>query len=69
MPHHLEPVATVDPDGSWEPPDDPDEGDWGDDGESTPWARPSWWRWIAVVVIVAMVVAGPFAFALYKLLT
>jgi hypothetical protein len=68
MPHHLEPVSTVDPDGSWSPPDDPDDGDWGDDGEPTPRARPSWWRWVAIAVALAMILATPFAYALDRLL-
>ena len=29
---------------------------------------PVWWRWVAVVVVVALVVATPFAFALSRLL-
>lgn len=29
-------------------------------------ARPPWWRWIAVIVVVALVVATPFAYALYR---
>ena len=31
--------------------------------------RPAWWRWVAIVVVVALVVATPFAYALYLLLT
>jgi hypothetical protein len=62
-------VAPVDPGESVEPPDDLFPRDWGDDDEPTPRPRPSWWRWVAIAVIVAMVVAGPFAFVLYKLLT
>lgn len=53
MPDHLEPV---------ERPDDPDEI-----SEAFP-PRPAWWRWVAIVVVVAMVVATPFAYALYLLL-
>jgi hypothetical protein len=30
--------------------------------------RPTWWRWVAVVVVIAMVVATPFVYALYRLL-
>ena len=36
--------------------------------EDAPLARPSWWRWVAVVVVIAMVVATPFAFVLYRVL-
>ena len=28
--------------------------------------RPPWWRWVAIVLIVSMVVATPFAYALYR---
>jgi hypothetical protein len=35
-----------------------------DDGASL--RRPPWWRWVAVVLIVALVVATPFAYALYR---
>jgi hypothetical protein len=28
--------------------------------------RPPWWRWVAIVLIVALVVATPFAYALYR---
>lgn len=30
--------------------------------------RPGWWRWVAVIVVVAMVVATPFIYALYRFL-
>ena len=30
--------------------------------------RRAWWRWVAVVVAIALVVATPFAYALYRLL-
>jgi hypothetical protein len=55
--HHLEAVP-FDP---WDDPDaDPSHG-----GELS---RPPWWRWVAIAVIVAMVVAGPLAYVLAKLL-
>jgi hypothetical protein len=65
--HHLEPV----PD-EW--PREPDDAPFGisreDDADDLqPVARPAWWRWIAIAVIVAMVVAGPLAVALRRLLT
>jgi hypothetical protein len=28
--------------------------------------RPPWWRWVAIVLIVSLVVATPFAYALYR---
>lgn len=56
MSHHLDPVPDV----------PEDEIDWfGDEDEER---RPAWWRWVAVVVVVAMVVATPFVYALYRLL-
>jgi hypothetical protein len=58
---HLEPVP------------DPPEDDlgylelWDDADELEPLRRPSWWRPVAIVVVVAMVVATPVAYALYVL--
>jgi hypothetical protein len=34
--------------------------------DQIPTARPPWWRWIALIVVVALVVATPFAYALYR---
>jgi hypothetical protein len=48
----------VDDDGGW---------DGADDGLE-PMRRPAWWRWVAIVVVIAMVVATPVAYALYLLL-
>ena len=31
-----------------------------------PVGRSAWWRWVAVIVVLALVVATPFAFALYR---
>jgi len=53
---HLEPAP--------EPPDE-DLSAFDDD---VPAARPAWWRLVALIVVVAMVVATPFAFALYRVL-
>ncbi len=67
MPHHLEPVGPGPPnlpdpdDDLFGPPEGADEFD--------PRVRPAWWRWVAIAVIVSMVVAGPFAYAIYKLLS
>lgn len=58
MPHHLEPVPSLSSDEL-----DEDEGEW-----SRRSRRPDWWRWVAVVVVLALVVATPFAYALYLLL-
>jgi hypothetical protein len=30
-------------------------------------ARAPWWRWMAVIVVVALIVATPFAYVLYRL--
>ena len=30
--------------------------------------RPAWWRWVAIVVVLALVVATPFAYVLGRLL-
>ena len=60
MPHHLQPV---DPDPTEEEP-----GPFGEpEDELAGLRRASWWRWVALLVIVAMVVATPFAYALYQL--
>ena len=45
-----------------------DEISWFDDGADEPLRRPVWWRWVAVVVVIAMVVATPVAYALYRVL-
>jgi len=78
--HHLVPLPGDDPvdelvdagsgrDG-W---DGPLEGWYDDRGwtmqdETAPLVRPAWWRWVAVAVILAMVVATPLAYAVYVLL-
>ena len=37
--------------------------------DQTPMASPPpWWRWMAVIVVAALVVATPFAYVLYRLL-
>lgn len=50
---------------------DPDDIEFDDlerDEWSEPIARPTWWRWVALIVVLAMVVATPFAYFLYLLL-
>jgi len=48
--------------------DEPDPDELDPDEWSEPIARPTWWRWVALIVVMAMVVATPFAYALYLLL-
>jgi hypothetical protein len=46
-----------------------DEIAWFDgDQQESPLPRPVWWRWVAVIVVFALVVATPFAYALYRVL-
>jgi hypothetical protein len=45
-----------------------DEIAWFDDGGVEPLPRPDWWRWVAVVVVIALVLATPFAYALYRVI-
>ena len=65
---HLEPVPSGAPEGELEPFGDDDP--FGDDPDASygTLARPPWWRAVAVVVVVAMVVATPFAYALFVIL-
>jgi hypothetical protein len=57
---HLEPVS--DPSREDEDPFDGEPFD-----EPMP-PRAAWWRWVAILVAVALVVATPFAYALSRLL-
>jgi hypothetical protein len=61
---HLEPVS--DPTGPAGEDADPFAEEAFDDEPMPP--RASWWRWVAVLVAVALVVATPFAYALSRLL-
>jgi len=63
--HHLESVpAPGEHEDPWFEADDPGfDGGWFD-----PIPRPPWWRWVALVVILALVVATPFAYVLSLLL-
>jgi hypothetical protein len=54
---HLDPVPEL--------PDD--EIDWFD-GDEPPLPRPVWWRWVAVVLVIALVVATPFVYVLSRVL-
>lgn len=65
MPHHLQGVP--DDPGTVGPERVPRLDGPGDD-EVEPLVRPAWWRWLAVIVVLALVVATPFAYALYRLL-
>jgi len=59
--HHLESA----PDPSEETLGHAEHEDGGWDDRLEPLRRPPWWRWVAIVVVVSMVVATPFAYALY----
>ena len=61
MDRHLEPV----PDRPGED-EDPFADDPFDDEPMPP--RAPWWRWVAILVALALVVATPFAYALSRLL-
>ena len=56
---HLEPVPDQ-PEGELDPFGEDQDGD-----AYEPIERPPWWRLVAILVVVAMVVATPFAYALY----
>jgi hypothetical protein len=56
--HHLEPM-----------PGPGDEDLLAFDGEDEPIPRSAWWRWVAIIVVLAMVVATPFAYLLSRLLS
>ena len=36
--------------------------------DQTPMARPPWWRWTALIVVAALIVATPFAYVLFRVL-
>jgi hypothetical protein len=40
-----------------------------DHPSAAPLVRPVWWRWVAIAVVVAMILAGPIAFVLSRLLS
>jgi hypothetical protein len=57
--HHLEPMSGPG-----------DEDLLASDGEDDePIRRSGWWRWVAIIVVLAMVVATPFAYVLSRLLS
>ena len=76
MSNHLHPVpeeAEPGPDdGSWRPIRRSwDETSWEDELEALefePLARPRWWRWVALAVVLALVVATPVAYGISVLL-
>jgi hypothetical protein len=37
--------------------------------DDEPIRRSGWWRWVAIIVALAMVIATPFAYALSRLLS
>jgi len=40
-----------------------------DGGDDEPIRRSAWWLWVAIIVVLALVVATPFAYALSRLLS
>lgn len=36
--------------------------------DQPPMARPPWWRWTALIVVAALIVATPFVYVLYRVL-
>jgi hypothetical protein len=56
---HLEPIPGA---------GDDDVEAFGVDDEE-PLRRSAWWRWVAIIVALAMVIATPFAYVLSRLLT
>jgi hypothetical protein len=68
VPHHLEPAPSGPPGYEDRASDDFDSDDLEPDEWSEPIVRPAWWRWVALMVVLAMVVATPFAYAVYLLL-
>ena len=58
MGHHLEPIPGLG--------DEDVEAFDADDDE--PLRRSAWWRWVAIIVALAMVIATPFAYVLSILL-
>ena len=56
--HHLEPI-----------PGPGDEELRAFDGDDEPIPRSVWWRWVAIIVVLALVVATPFAYVLSRLLS
>lgn len=64
VPDHLRRVSDDDPE-SWEP------SSWArdlgyaaeaSDDEHEPITRPTWWRWVAIAVVIAMVVGTPIVY-------
>ena len=56
--HHLEPIPSL---------GDDDVEAFGVD-DDVPLRRSAWWRWVAIIVALAMVIATPFAYLLSRLL-
>jgi hypothetical protein len=53
-------------DGDLEPAPEPTPEELAAFDDQIPTPRPPWWRWIAVIVVVSLVVATPFVYALYR---
>lgn len=63
MTHHLEPVPLGDDEALAERSEDP----FGPESFE-PIPRPRWWRWVAAVVIAALVLATPVVYAIDRIL-
>jgi len=64
VPNHLQPV----PDDPSPPRWDAEPADLAGPGELEPLRRPTWWRWVALAVVVALIVATPLAYGISILL-
>jgi len=51
-----------------EPAPEPTDEELADFDDARPVQRSAWWRWVAVIVVVALVVATPFVYVLSRVL-
>ena len=55
-------------DGYLEPAPDPTPEELAAFDDQTAMTRPHWWRWTALIVVAALIVATPFAYVLFRVL-
>jgi hypothetical protein len=55
-------------DGYLEPAPDPTPEELAAFDDQTAMTRPPWWRWTALIVVAALIVATPFAYVLFRVL-